>query len=291
MIQITKKLVAKLIAEQFPDWQHLPIQQVAKSGHDNRTFHLGNDLSVRLPSAEGYAEQIEKEYKWLPYLQNYISLPITKPIALGIPGSGYPWHWSVNQWLTGETLSPNTIDSEKQLALDLAQFLTELAAAPVADAPAAGEHNYYRGGNLTVYDAQTQTTLIDLKDIVDTEQCAVIWQLALASAWQNAPVWIHGDVAVGNLLAKNGRLSAVIDFGVCAIGDPACDLVMAWTYFDTDNRKVFKNALNYDEATWHRARGWALWKALITINQHAKDSELGQFAYKTLEQIFIEFNE
>jgi aminoglycoside phosphotransferase (APT) family kinase protein len=83
-------------------------------------------------------------------------------------------------------------------------------------------------------------------------------------------VWVHGDVTASNLLVRDGRLAAVIDFGCCAVGDPACDLVMAWTFFDDEERRHFRGELGLDDATWARGRGWALWKALlVAADEHS----------------------
>jgi aminoglycoside phosphotransferase (APT) family kinase protein len=66
---------------------------------------------------------------------------------------------------------------------------------------------------------------------------------------------------------STGRLCAVIDFGTCGIGDPACDTTIAWTFLSGDSQRVFKERLPVDEATWVRGRGWAIWKAMIVLVQ------------------------
>jgi aminoglycoside phosphotransferase (APT) family kinase protein len=76
-------------------------------------------------------------------------------------------------------------------------------------------------------------------------------------------MWVHGDVSAGNLLLLGGRLNAVIDFGMLGVGDPACDLSIAWTVFSGESRETFRAMLPFDPGTWARGRGWALWKALI----------------------------
>ena len=149
-----------------------------------------------------------------------------------------------------------------QLAEDLAGFLKALQKADASAGPLAGQHNFHRGGDLRVYDAETRNCAARLGERVDGAGALAVWEVALATRWEAAPVWVHGDVAVGNLLVEQGRLSAVIDFGGLAVGDPACDLVIAWLFFDGEDREAFKAAMALDEATWTRARGWALWKAL-----------------------------
>ncbi|MGL5009163.1 MAG: phosphotransferase, partial [Paracoccaceae bacterium] len=126
-----------------------------------------------------------------------------------------------------------------------------------------GAHNFYRGGDLRVYDAEAREAIAALAGRLDAGRAVAVWERALASAWQGAPVWVHGDVAAGNLLLRDGELAAVIDFGGLAVGDPACDLVGAWTMFDGAARLAFREEVGVDAGTWDRARGWALWKAVI----------------------------
>ncbi|WP_409300392.1 aminoglycoside phosphotransferase family protein [Peribacillus sp. SCS-155] len=287
---INTDLVKRLINEQFPEWSHLDIKPVKKGGNDNRTFHLGNQMSVRLPSAAGYAPQVEKEHKWLPVLTEKLSLQISTPIAKGNPNEEYPWSWSVYKWLEGDTLSYDNIDDLNHLAKDLGSFLNELQAIDAKGGPVAGEHNFYRGGSLTYYDKETQNAIDSNKGTFDGKLLAEIWSLALATKWELEPVWVHGDIAPGNLLVKDGKLSAVIDFGILGVGDPACDAAMAWTFFDDTSRKVFKNEINMDEGTWSRARGWALWKALITYDAHKNSGKVeAHEAYNTIWTIVEDY--
>lgn len=266
-IHIDVPLVHKLISSQFPQWSHLPIMAVEHGGWDNRTFHLGEHMSVRLPSAAQYADKVKKEHYWLPKLASHLPLQIPIPLAMGNPTKEYPFHWSIYQWIDGETASYENIVDLNQFAADLAHFLIALQQIPATRGPIAGPHNFYRGGSLKIYDAEVQQSIIKLQDKIDIESVTHIWSDALESAWNKPPVWIHGDIAPTNLLVKNGKLIAVIDFGGLGIGDPACDYAIAWTFFDTESRMVFRNALAADDETWNRARGWALWKALITSAQ------------------------
>lgn len=265
MIEITLELVEELIKEQFPIWNNLKVKPIEKSGHDNRTFYLGKEMTVRLPSGEDYVPQIEKEMEWLPKLQPFISLPISSPIAKGEPSIDYPFPWSINRYIIGETASYKNISDLKQFATDLADFLRELQNIDTTDAPVAGKHNFYRGANLGVYHDETEIALYELKDILPTDDLRVVWNRAISSEWTKEDVWLHGDIAPGNLLVSDGQLCGVIDFGIMSIGDPACDYAMAWTFFNEDSRKEFLKTI--DTETINRARGWALWKALITYNE------------------------
>ena len=267
---IDASLVRRLIADQFPQWAHLPIRPVERDGWDNTTFRLGEEMSVRLPSAEGYQEQVTREQRWLPYLAPRLPLPIPQPLALGRPATGYPWRWSVYRWLDGQTATPEGIDDIPRFAAALARFLVALQRIHATDGPLPGPVNGFRGGPLAIYDRETREATAALQGTLDAAATTAVWEAALAATWLGPPVWLHGDVAVGNLLIKDGQLSAVIDFGCLAVGDPACDLAIAWTLFKGESRRAFRAALPLDDAAWARGAGWALWKALITVVGHER---------------------
>lgn len=260
---IDAELARRLVAGHFPHWAHLPVTPVAFGGWDNRTFQLGPAMSVRLPSRSYYREQVEKEQLWLPRLAPQLPLPIPTPIAMGEPAEGYPWRWSVYGWIEGDTAAQGRIDDRVAFARDLAGFLTALYAAEAIDGPPPGTHNFFRGGLLSTYDQQTRDAIAVLGDRIDGEAARAIWETGLATTWDKPPVWLHGDVSPGNMLVRDGRLSAVIDFGSSGVGDPACDLAIAWTFFDGEAQRAFREALPLDADTWGRGAAWALWKALI----------------------------
>jgi aminoglycoside phosphotransferase (APT) family kinase protein len=262
---ITADLARRLIAAQFPEWSHLPVRQVGLNGWDNTTFRLGDTMSVRLPTGDWYSKQVEKEHRWLPVLAPQLPLPIPVPLAQGEPACGYPWPWSVYQWIDGEPLMASPVPDLVQLAADLADFLAALYTIRSAGGPGPGEHNFYRGGSLTVYDADTRAALGALAGHIDTVAAADVWATALRATWHGTPVWFHGDIAPGNLLVNRGRLSAVIDFGTSGVGDPSCDTVIAWTVLSGESRRIFMRRLPVDDATWARGRGWAIWKAMIVL--------------------------
>ena len=92
------------------------------------------------------------------------------------------------------------------------------------------------------------------------------WEYALqAPAWNGTPVWIHSDLLRPNLLVQDGRLYAVIDFGGVGVGDPAADVIAAWSVFSQAGRGTFRAALEVDDGTWNRARGFALHQAALII--------------------------
>jgi aminoglycoside phosphotransferase (APT) family kinase protein len=251
------------VASQFPQWKDLPIQPVAVGGNDNRTFHLGSEMLVRLPSAAAYALKVDKEHIWLPKLAPLLPLSIPEPLVMGEPGEGYPWQWSIYRWIDGDTAASAHISDLEDFATRLAEFLNALHKIDTTDGPQPGQHNFFRGGDLAVYDGETRKALKEINGKINTDAATRLWEDALNTSWSHLPVWVHGDMAVGNLLVSKGKLSAVIDFGGLAVGDPACDLVIAWTFFHGKSREAFMKMLPLDTGTWTRARAWALWKALI----------------------------
>ncbi|GAA1638062.1 aminoglycoside phosphotransferase family protein [Actinoplanes couchii] len=253
-VTVSVEQVRELVAGQFPQWAGLPVEPVAAGGWDNFTFHLGTGMSLRLPSAAEYALAVEKEHRWLPVLAGRLPLPIPAPLGRGEPGAGYPFPWSVHRWLAGEPARPELITDPVRFALDLADFLLALRSVDATDGPRPGLHNWFRGGTLRTYEPLFTR---------DTAIVRAIWADALDAEEEAAPDrWFHGDVAAGNLLVEDGRLSAVIDFGTCGVGDPACDLAVAWTLLTAEGRTVFRERLAVGDAEWARGRGWALWKTL-----------------------------
>lgn len=269
-VVIDASLVTRLVTSQFPQWADLPITPVEFDGRDNRTFRLGVDMLVRLPSAAAYAAQVEKEHRWLPVLAPRLPLEIPVPLAMGGPAHGYPWKWSVYPWLEGTIASAERIEDMTRFATTLSGFLAALRLIDPADGPRPGHHNFFRGGPLETYDAETRGAIAAMGDQIATETATAVWETAVAATWHGSSVWFHGDVSATNLLVRDGRLSAVIDFGCSGVGDPACDLTIAWTLLSGESRKAFRETLPVDAATWARGRGWALWKGLITLAKKIK---------------------
>jgi aminoglycoside phosphotransferase (APT) family kinase protein len=289
-IDINERLVRQLLSAQFPQWEHLSIKPVEFDGWDNRTFRLGEMMSVRLPSAEGYAAQVEKEQHWLPKLAPLLPLPIPVPLAMGNPDKNYPWHWSIYQWIEGENATIESITDRQEFATTLAQFLVALQHIDSTGGPPPGQHNFFRGGPLDIYDMETRSSMIALRGKIDTDIGTEVWETSLSAKWHGKPVWLHGDIAAGNLLVMDGRLSAIIDFGCLAVGDPACDLTIAWTLFSGASREAFFAALPLDSATWARARGWALWKALITLAEYQEtDIHKSTYAQSVINEVLEDY--
>jgi aminoglycoside phosphotransferase (APT) family kinase protein len=260
-------LVKRLIRAQFPQWARLPVTPVEVDGWDNRTYRLGEAMTVRLPTAAAYVPAVAKENTWLPRLAPALPVAVPPILGMGQPGEGYPYPWSVRGWLSGETADREHIADLSQFAASVAGFLRALQRCDTTGAPLAGAHSWYRGASPEHYDDETRQCLAALAGVIDTERATRVWEAALAADWRGQPVWFHGDVASGNLLVSEGVLAAVIDFGTSGVGDPACDLVIAWTKFTGPSRQVFRAAVEQDDRTWARARGWLLWKSLLVLSQ------------------------
>ncbi|WP_327092006.1 aminoglycoside phosphotransferase family protein [Nonomuraea sp. NBC_01738] len=290
-ITVDAEQVGRLVAGQFPQWADLPIEPVAAGGWDNRTFHLGDGMLVRLPSAAEYALAVDKEHRWLPPLASLLPLPIPVPLAKGEPGAGYPFAWSIYPWLDGEPASAGRIADPARFALDLAEFVAALQEVGTAGGPRPGKHNWFRGGTLRTFEGLLDSALKTLDGQIDAGLVREIWQRALDARWDGEERWFHGDLAQGNILLGDGRLAAVIDFGTCGVGDPACDLAIAWTLLSGDGRRAFRERLRVDEAMWARGRGWALWKAVTTCAYTVGETdETARNARRALAEIFAEYS-
>ena len=254
-------LVARLLSAQFPQWADLPIEQVLSAGTDNALYRLGDDLVVRMPRIDWAIGDAEKEFRWLTRLAPFLPLAIPVPLAKGMPGEGYPYPWSVYRWLEGENATIECLGDPRQAAVDLAQFIAALQGIDTTGGPPSS-----RGEPLVHRDTETREAIAVLKSAIDTDAVTAVWDAAItAPAWHGSPVWLHGDLQSGNLLAVQGRLNAVIDFGCLGVGDPACDVMAAWLYLSAATRDVFRAVLQVDDATWARGRGWALSVGLIAL--------------------------
>lgn len=256
-------LVRRLLAGQFPRWADLPIDLVRSYGTDHDIYRLGDHLAARLPRIGWATRQAAKEAEWLSKLAPHLPLAVPVQLAMGHPAEGYPFGWSVYEWLPGENAN-GTIDDLGQAAVDLAAFVNALRRVDATGAQPRPPHS--RGGPLTEGDEQVRGSVARLGDRIDGDATLSSWEESLhASAWDGGEVWVHGDLLPGNLLVVDGRLSAVIDFGGLNVGDPACDLQPAWNVFAGDSRLLFRAELEVDDASWLRGRGWALYQAVSAL--------------------------
>jgi aminoglycoside phosphotransferase (APT) family kinase protein len=258
-------LVRGLLREQFPDWAELPLQPVAESGTVNALYRLGEKLAVRIPrNRPKLWSDLDEEFTWLPRLAPLLSVGVPVPVARGRPTAGYPHEWGIFEWLPGENPTPGEVP--ESLPEELARFVTELHAVDLPPGPES-----VRGSDLARFDEFTRENLKALEGELDTAAAEALWDEALSlPPWPHAQVWIHADVMPGNLLLDRGRLSAVIDWGGSGMGDPAVDLMVAWNVLDARGRRIFREAAGYDDDTWARGRGWALWSGLGGIPYYRK---------------------
>jgi aminoglycoside phosphotransferase (APT) family kinase protein len=282
-LAINEALVQNLVREQFPQWAALPVRAIAEAGNDHRMFRLGEALVVRLPAAAAYIPQVRKEQEWLPRLAPQLPQPIPSVVGCGRPSETFPAPWSIYSWIEGRRPDPAHLSGDIATAVDLALFLTSLRRADATDGPAPGLHSAYRGAPVTHWDDQVRSRF-PLLDVRERDRAAALWRSATSTPECEASVWVHGDVAINNLVVdRRGALSAMIDFGCSAVGDPACDTVIYWTQFRGPARRAFRSTLELDDATWARGTGWALWKGLIMLTNTAPGQ--AAFARRVLNEV------
>jgi aminoglycoside phosphotransferase (APT) family kinase protein len=271
-VAVDVSLVRRLLRSQFPHLSRLAVRPVESAGWDNMIFRLGADLAVRLPRRRIGADQTEKEHRWLPVLGPQLPLAVPVPVGEGMPGEGYPWRWTVCPWLPGEVAALAPVTDMSQVAMSLARFIGVLQAIDST----AGPVSMFRGGTLASRDPVSQASAAALQDSLDVRPVLAAWEAAVAvPVWPGPPVWMHGDLHPANMLVSNGQLTGIIDFGLLGVGDPACDLMVAWTYLSADARQVFRDALTVDDPTWARGRGWALHLGLMAAAVSADNPVLG----------------
>jgi aminoglycoside phosphotransferase (APT) family kinase protein len=291
-VDVDVSLVRSLLAAQFPQWADLTIEPIHSAGTDNAIFRLGDNLSVRLPRIQNATMQVDKEHQWLPKLAPFLPLAIPVPVAKGAPGEGYPWQWSVYQWIEGENANIQGIADQGQVAHDLAHFITALKRIDLMGGPPPGSHNSFRGEPLSMRDAETRAAIASLHGMLDADTATTTWEATLrAPEWDGPPVWFHGDLSPLNLLVERSQLRAVIDFGCLGVGDPACDLQVAWNLLSTQTRDIFRAELQIDDAMWARGRGWALLAGLIAIPYYQSTNPvLAGIARRAIDEVLADHN-
>lgn len=260
-IVVDATVARHLLDSQFPQWADLGIRLVRSTGTDSVIYRLGDHLAIRFPRIAWAVDQIDKEWTWLPRLSPALPVKVPAMVALGQPADGYPWPWLVYRWVDGDSVLDKPSVATAVPASDIAEFLTALQAADTAEAPRSA----YRGGPLGPHDRDLRAALQTLAAEIDLDRAIAVWEDALAAPpWHRPPVWVHGDMLPGNLLVRDGRLTGVIDWGAAGLGDPACDLMIAWA-LDAPARRQLRDKLDVDEATWRRAAGWTVYQAALFI--------------------------
>jgi aminoglycoside phosphotransferase (APT) family kinase protein len=281
-VDIDDELVRRLIAEQFPRLTGLPIRAVRSTGTVNAIYRLGDHLFARLPRMQSWAKDLDREWQWLPKLAPHLSMPIPEPIAWGSPTSGYPFSWAIYRWIDGRPYADELVDDERAAAAELAQFVVELRGIDSGVAAPPGGRK-----PLAELDEVTREAIASAQGVIDGTAATAFWERAMeAPVWQGTPVWIHTDLLRPNLLVQGGRLRAVIDFGGIGVGDPAADVIAAWSVFGPRGRAVFREALDVDDGTWNRALGFALHQAAIIIPYYRETNPaFVALAKRTVEEI------
>jgi aminoglycoside phosphotransferase (APT) family kinase protein len=260
-LDISEELVRRLVDTQHPQWRGEPLARVANWGTDNALYRLGDGLVVRLPPRPHNVGGLEKELTWLPRLAPALSVPVPAPVASGVPGDGFPLPWAVFRWLDGTPALEAAVDYHR-LAHGLAGLVQQLQALPLPERRPTGS----RGVPLAERDDDVRARIPQLAGDVDTAAVTAVWEHALAApVWDGPPVWMHGDLMPTNLLVRDGGLAGVVDWGTCTTGDPACEALLAWMTLDAGSRRTFRELLGLDDATWARARGWALSCAVMAL--------------------------
>jgi aminoglycoside phosphotransferase (APT) family kinase protein len=285
-VDIDPELVRRLLAAQFPQLTDLPIREVKATGTVNAIYRLGDHLYARLPRVQGWAQDLDREWQWLPRLAPHLSLRIPEPVAHGHPEHSYPFAWAIYRWIDGQPYADALVDDERKAARELAQFVAELRRVAPVGAPPGGRRP------LRELDAVTRAAIRSAADAIDSDAATAAWELALqAPAWNGTPVWIHTDLLRSNVLVRDGRMRAVIDFGGAGVGDPAADVIAAWSVLGPTGRGVFRDALDVDDGTWERARGFALHQAALIIPYY-RETNPGFVApaKRTVEEILADID-
>jgi aminoglycoside phosphotransferase (APT) family kinase protein len=252
-------LVHRLLEAQFPQWAGLPLRHFASTGVDNTLYRLGAEMVVRLPRSDWSSERVAKEFQWLPWLAPQLPIAIPLPLAGGVPAEGYPWVWAVYIWLDGEPATIERIADPVGFAKEIAAFIAALRRIDPTGGPPAGLP-------LAQRDTSVRAAIVALRNVIDADTATAVWEAAVRlPAWDGPPVWLHGDLAPGNVLMSEGRPSAVIDFAAMGVGDPSDDVRAAWTLVPPGARADFRAALQVDDATWARGRGRALAQSLAQL--------------------------
>ncbi|MER7576023.1 aminoglycoside phosphotransferase family protein [Streptomyces sp. NPDC126514] len=281
---IDTALARRLVDTQFPQWADLPLTLLDPAGSDHVIHRLGEDLAVRLPRHAGAGRQAVKESEWLPRLAPHLPLPVPTPVAVGEPDFGYPWPWAVSRWLDGDVATAEALGDSSRAAVQLAEFLLALQEFKPHDFAAHHSRTDLTGQPLADRDHATRAAIAEVAGTFDAAAMTALWDAALNSpGWHRPPVWFHGDFHTGNLLTADGRLSAVIDFGELGIGDPARDMMIAFTLMSARSRATFRATLGIDDAIWTRGRGWALATGLNAYTHYAATD--ARVAAQTTRQI------
>lgn len=286
-IPINPHTATQLIISRFPELAGREICHEASKGTDNQIFRIGDDLCARFPKVPWAAGSARRETGALP---RFAGAPIAVPQVYGIgsPSQAYPHTWSVLTWLPGAPLEDNALRDPQEAARQLADFFLFLRGVPPDAAFQFGPDNNWRGAPLAARSASFEAALARLP-MVDRGWANRVWSQALSAREPSSPAWLHGDIHPGNVLTANGHISGIIDWGLCGVGDAACDLLSAWSMFDAPARDVFRASLGASEAEWQRGAGWALSMAVIFLPYAYEHGLPCDMSEKMIERLMEDF--
>ena len=248
------ELVRRLLRAQHPQWADLALRRVPSAGTDNAMYQLGDGLAVRLPRIDWAIDAVAKEQRWLPFLAPQLPLAVPEPVAEGQPTEEFPYPWGVVRWLPGELATLDRLADPEEAARDLAGFVRALRAVDATDGP-----RHQRGASLRRGDQLVRDGLATAGDEVDVDALLEVWDAAVAAPEHDGPpTWFHGDLSYLNVLATDGRASGIIDWGTCGVGDPAIDMIAAWSLLPPGARDVYRGELGVSDAEWARGKGWVV---------------------------------
>lgn len=285
-VDVDADSVRRLLVDQYPDLSNRPVTAIDSTGTVNALFRIGDELIARLPLVEKWSDAIEREWKWLPWFcQRIVSVRLPEPVLKGRPAEYYPFPWGIYRWIDGAPYDDALVDDERSAAETLAGFVLELRSLELVEgAP--------RGGRLPLHqlDKETRAAIRAAAATINSTAAMAAWENALkAPVWDGEAAWIHGDLLRPNLLVNEGHLAAVIDFGGVGVGDPATDLMPAWSVFGPEGREAFRAALDPDEASWSRGRGIALHQAAMVIPYYVETNPgFITLSRRAIEQIIEE---
>lgn len=279
-LPIDRRLVRGLLEVNLPAYSALPLERLRRTGSSNVLFRLGDHLLVRLPRQPGGGAGIAKEARWTPHLAR--SLPVTVPevVSLGAPALGYPEQWSVVRRLPGRqppraaarTGFSRGARGHTWLAEDLAQLVAALRSMEVpSEARSDPALQSYRGEPLAAIDEDIRGYIDACRRVpdldLDLDAVLTVWDDAARrpGGTGSGGSWVHGDLLAENLLARDRRLSSLLDLGTLSVGDPTVDLVAAWELLSPSERVWFRGRLDVEKDIWLRGRAWALAIAVMTF--------------------------
>jgi aminoglycoside phosphotransferase (APT) family kinase protein len=285
-VDVDADVVRRLVAAQFPQWRDEPVSALATAGTVNAVFRLGTGKVARLPLRPGAGDLVHREFEAALELLGATRFPTPEPLALGRPGEGYPFAWSISTWVPGTPADELDVTAATGLAADLGEFVRGVRNLPLHGRRFAGTG---RGGNLHVHDAWVAQCLESSEGLLDVESLRSLWARFRRLPHVAADVVVHGDLIPGNVLVAGGRLAGILDVGGLGPADPALDLIAGWHLFEGPAREEFRRAAGGDELDWVRSQAWAFQQSLGLVPYYATTNpRMSALGRSTLERILAD---